>query len=293
MIETETLDRFGGLTCLGFTYPKYRQMLMAATLEGPVTAVQATVDGVPAGLVLAANAPGKDAGWIYSLYVDPPYRHLGVGKQLMRHIEGNVRARGLRRISLGYLDGRATTTQFERILSACAWGPPKPERIVCRCDDRMFGAEWMLHPPKLPHHCEIFSWSELQPDDRASLIASETEHRWIEQMVDPFKYDGRCEFNSVGMRYRGEVVGWVLTQRFDERWLMYGCSYIRPDLQGRGYIIPLYFEAVRRHGERLSLFPKAMWVVPFVFPAMVRFVRRRMAPYALSIDEYRITTKML
>jgi hypothetical protein len=67
MIKTETLDRFGGLAGLEFTCLKYRQMLMAATPQGPVNAVQATIDDIPAGLALAASAPEKDFGWIYRI----------------------------------------------------------------------------------------------------------------------------------------------------------------------------------------------------------------------------------
>jgi GNAT superfamily N-acetyltransferase len=293
MINTETLDRFAGLACLEFTYPKYRQMLLGATAQGPVTAVQASVDDIPAGLALAANAPGTDSAWIYSLYVAPAYRNLGLAKRLMQHLERDLRARGLHRMSVGYLTGPATTAHFERLLSADAWAAPKPDRIVCRCDYRALNAEWMLRPPKLPSDYEIFAWSDLPSEERAAFVASGARQYWIHPMLDPFKSDRPREFNSVGMRYRGQLVGWVLTERFNEETLLYSCSYMRPDLQRRARIVPLYVEAVRRHAERPALFPKAVWMVPFTFPAMVAFVRRRIGAHAESVEEYRVATKEL
>jgi GNAT superfamily N-acetyltransferase len=293
MITTESLERYGGLAFLTYTYPRYRRMLMAATHNGPVSAIGGFVDGKAAGLALAIDDPEGTRTEVCSLYVAPEFRRRGLGRELLVHLERDLRARGISRVSMAYLSGPNTSAPLGRILDELAWAPPEPERILCRCDGRMLTADWMSRPPKIPEGAEIFPWSELRDEEREALVASQATDPWIHPMVDPFKGDGTFAFNSVGMRHRGAVVGWVVTDRFDDESLMYSCSYMRPDLQHRGYIVALYVEAIRRHAERLAEFPKALWAVPCVFPRMVRFARRWLGPYATSIEEYMLTSKPL
>jgi GNAT superfamily N-acetyltransferase len=89
-----------------------------------------------------------------------------------------------------------------------------------------------------------------------------------------------------------DSVGWVLTQHFDSKTLVYSNSYMHPRLQGTARILPLYVKAVRRHSEDLSL-PQATWVVPFEHPGMVRFVRRWLAPYMKVVEELHVSMKHL
>ena len=46
--------------------------------------------------------------------------------------------------------------------------------------------------------------------------------------------------SSLGLRYRGEVVGWVINHRMDERTVRFTCSFMRRDLARRAAILALY-----------------------------------------------------
>jgi hypothetical protein len=251
-----------------------------------------SVDGCVAGLALALAPPAKGEATILSLYVAPEFRQHGLARKLMQHLECDLRARGAGQISLGYLEGPSNAVAMPRILADLGWDGPKPERLVCCADRRVLTARWIVRPFKLPEGYEIFSWADLRADERDALIASQAANPWIPPMVDPFGGDGTFAFNSVGLRERGAVVGWLVTAPFDSESLMYACSYIRPDLQPSGYIIALYAEAIRRQSVRPDL-PKARWAVPYVFPNMVRFVRRWVAPYANSLEDYVVAKKSL
>ena len=156
----------------------------------------------------------------------------------------------------------------------------------------------MQHAPwvsayKLPNSFEIFSWTDLSLSERHDLERQQETQHWIPDTLVPFKYENSMEpLNSVGLQYRGQVVGWVITQRFRTDTICYSCSYIRPDLQRRGRIIPLYAEAIRRHCTRPEI-PNATWVVPYIHEGMVQFVQHRMAEHMTSIDEFRRSCKSL
>jgi hypothetical protein len=67
---------------------------------------------------------------------------------------------------------------------------------------------------------------------------------------------------------------------------------MHPRLQRTARILPLYVDAVRKQAADPSL-PNALWVVPFVHPTMVRFVRGTMAPYMNRVEELRVSIKAL
>ncbi len=293
MIRTGSLRGFGSFAYLPYTYPRYRPMLLSASGKGPVTAVEGTVDGQPAGLALAADVPEHEAAVICSLYVAPPYRRLGLGKRMLEHIERDLRERGLRTLSIGYVTGWDTTAAFERILSRLGWSASAPYFLLVHCDCRMLGSEWMSLSTRLPDDYEIFLWSGLRAEERRALLASQASDPWIPQDLDPFQIEQFHAFNSLGLRYRGAVVGWVLTEEFDEQTLSYACSYIRPDLKRRGRLVQLWVEAVRRHALELAKYPKAAWRVICSEPDMARFIRHRMGPYADYLEEFRTSSKAL
>jgi GNAT superfamily N-acetyltransferase len=292
MIEIQVLDGIAGLPFAKFTFPKYRAMLLAANAAGPVTAIGATRDGAAVGLVLGTDLAAAPTSTVVSLYVDPAARGQRLGQALLARLEEVLRARGVAQMVIAYHEGRPGTPATHALLAALQWPAAVPERLLCKCDRRMLEADWMRARVPLPADYEIFPWGELTGEDRERFAAAQARDPWVTPDVDPLIFGKDVEFNSVGLRYRGDLVGWVLTERFDAQTLFYSCSYLRPDMQRMGRILPLYVEAVSRHAQRLDI-PNALWVVPYKHPAMVRFVRRKMAPYATLIQDYVVSTKAL
>lgn len=93
------------------------------------------------------------------------------------------------------------------------------------------------------------------------------------------------------MRYRGEVVGWVVNHLFDATTVRFTCSYMRDDLQGRGRLVAAYAESINRC--RAAGITEAIWTVPVQFPRMVAFSRRHLMPYTTSLTETRGSYKSL
>ena len=83
--------------------------------------------------------------------------------------------------------------------------------------------------------------------------------------------------SSVGLRYRGEVVGWVINHQIDPRTVRFTCSFMRKDLSRRARIVPLYSEALRRLSEAGCEF--CTFITPTVYAGMVEFIRRHGSPY--------------
>jgi hypothetical protein len=154
----------------------------------------------------------------------------------------------------------------------------------------MLDSPWLRDYP-VPRDAEIIPWSEVTAQDMEALKASQETDPWIHESLRPWTYQN-IEFNSVALRHKGAIAGWVITQRFNSSTLIYSNSYMHPSMQRTARILPLYVQAVRKQAADPGL-PNALWVVPFIHPTMVRFVRSWMAPYMTRVEELRMSTKSL
>lgn len=287
MIIFESLNLFSAPPFRAMTFPKFQAMLQSVGLGRQTIAIGASENHQPVGLILAEIQ--AQSAKILSLFVKTEYRNQGIATRLVDRIEQALISLGCQETYLVYAAGKRTTKALERVLEKCGWANPEPRMLICRCSSQaMQYAPWVQRAV-LPRSFEIFPWAELTLADRAALLSAE----WYPSSLSPFEYEPSMEpLNSLGLRYQGEVVGWMITQRpcFDT--VCYSCSYIHPDLQQRGRIIPLYAESIKRHCTRPDI-PNSSWVVPYIYAGMVQFVKHRMADYITSMDEFRRSTKTL
>lgn len=290
------------------TFPAYRRLLaLEPTVRHPEqgdpraiepVAVAALRGGVPIGLALAER-PLADAepAELLSLFVAPGERGQGVGEALVAAVERELAGLGIVELRAVWTAGRPASDAVERILARRAWSAPAPRTVSAR-----FRPEEMLTLPLFtPRHLaaldpgfEIFPWYDLDPAELAGLQAANQTRRWISEGLEPWSYGGGRAYDpatSVGARYRGKVVGWVLCERIDARLVRWTVSFLEKSLSRRGRIVPLYKVSLERAvaaGYELCLF-----VTPVRFPNMVRFIQRWISRRALFVGETRGSAKRL
>jgi GNAT superfamily N-acetyltransferase len=96
---------------------------------------------------------------------------------------------------------------------------------------------------------------------------------------------------SIGLRWRGEVVGWMICHRVAFDTLQYSAFFVREDLRRRGLGWALVHEAVRR---RLAD-PDLRYTI-FAVDARNRRMRAfadQLRPYLLGTSELRVSRKRL
>jgi hypothetical protein len=252
--------------------------------------IGALAGGQTAGLILGEAVDGK--GTILSLAVGQAYRNRGIGSALMRAMEKELAARGASTLTLTYVTEKPTTAALVRVLEKCEWPKAQPKHLVCTSDKRMYTAPWMAGYT-LPPEFEVFPWVELTAADRLQIERSQRTEGWIPEGLSPFDYEGSLEpANSLGIRFKGQVVGWLITQPREPDAVCYCCSYMRPDLQKRARLVAVYAEGVRRQ-VAFTTKPIGIWIVPFKHKQMANFVLRRMRPWLISLAEFHESKKPL
>ena len=282
------VDRFRAPLYEPLTFPAYRSLLRS----GPSNriAIGLMEDGKPTGLGLAELAEGGEVV-VRSIYVATPLRRRGHGAALLEAVEGHAREAGCAKLSAVWMAGLETSDAFEHMLDKQGWEPSQLRMHVLTSDLESIDRSRWLSRVKLEPGFETFSWTELTAAEREALFERQARDP-IPQDVWPFSSGRDIEpHSSVGVRHRGEVVGWVVNHPYDADTVRFTCSYMYGELQGRALLVAAYAESINRC--RAAGITKAIWAIPVQFPRMIAFSRRHLVPYATSLTETRGSTKRL
>ena len=250
------------------------------------------------GLDLASVKTESKSAEMLSLFTSAEHRGQGVATQLVSGLEDALRERGIKRLETSFERGRPKRDILEHILQKLAYETPRFTGLMCRVADdgkKLREAPW-LKESMLPASFEIFLWRDLKEEERQVITQRQEEESWYPPSLSPFGYNFQTEhLNSLGLRCRGEVVGWIINHRISRDTIRYTTLFVREDLQPFGLSISLLIESMRHHvfAEEGIRPPKAVFKVPDGFAGMIRFAREKMAPYVGEVNELVRTGKDL
>lgn len=289
----------------GMTFPAYRHLLSLEPAPRdprlgdprpvrPFGAV-ARIGEALVGLALAEQRLDAPAdAQLLSLYVAEDVRRTGIATRLVEAIERGARAAGVERLRAEYVTGRPQDGAFERVLAKRGWDRPVARTVtVDFTPARAASAPW-FERVRRPAGFEIFAWADLPEVERREMRRSHAERPWIARGLEFWIYEPLPidRVSSVGARWRGTVVGWVINHRMDAGLVRFTCAFMRPDLARRALLVPLMRESVGRllaDGRTR----RCTFVASVDNAAMVGFIRKRCAPWADLVGETRASEKRL
>lgn len=273
-------------------YPSWRTHLSSLINEKSIIAIGAAIDSKPIGLGVAKLISFSDRSQILSLFVKPMYRDRGVGSALLDRLERELIQSGSTNANLSYLKDGTTTPALKQTLHKQGWNLPHSEMLVCYSTaQKLQNAPWLYTYP-LPPSFSSFPLVELTLEEYQTIERQQAIEPWYPESLSPFKGELPVEpLNSLGLRYQGQVVGWIATHRVAPDTIRYTSLFVRKDLQKMGRAISLLAEAIKRQVN--SEIPQCTCTVSFENKAMMSFVKRRLAPFLTQTREIVRSHKLL
>ena len=249
--------------------------------------------GQAVGLVVAeADGNGPRSGRVHSLVIAPEHRRRGIGRALLEEVQGLLEADGARSLEGRYVPRQGECDGVAPLLDRCGWKSPESCALLARTDYATLSRAPFLRHTALPPEFEVFPWKDLTIADREDMARRQKEQQWYPEFLSPFTFEKEMiPAVSLGLRLRGEVVGWCISHPLSRDVLRCAKLYVRQDLQRRGRGVILLARAF--HESPASGFHKFLFDVALENPAMVRFVERRMRPYLQWTSYILRTTKQL
>jgi GNAT superfamily N-acetyltransferase len=288
------------LSYASLTYPHFRFLFNRfEQFQDSTVAVGYSLFSEPIGLALTQLCPDCQAAHVRSVFVRPAYRGQGIGTALLTRLEQEVAQRTYALLNVEYPADRPETSTWEHILNKAGWQPPRLTSLRCAIlgkplVDELMRAPWMQQT-HLPEGFELFLWSDLDADERQQIEAQQFDGQYehgLEPMIGERPFE---PLNSLGLRYHGEVIGWMLTVRTAPGRILYDRLFIAPQFRRRGQAVPLIVSAIQRHYAREGHLPEVggVWRTQVENLPMVRFIRRRLQPSLSSLVEFNTSYKTL
>lgn len=283
------------------TYRSYLPLL-ASLGSGPGVAVGAWrgSDGgeEAVGLALAQLDAAPDAAQVLSLFVAPDARHQGVGATLLAHLEEAVAGLGVPQVFGVYPSGKETTPHLEQLLAGRGWSPPRPRMYLFRACKPSF--ETIIQAPFLqathfPPGYEMFPWRDHTPQERAFVLAGIADGRFPAHL-SPFNEEAIVDPDvSLGLRYEGQLYGWMICHAIAPYTVRYTALYVREDIPIKGLGFRLFGQSLRRHLDRERGQPEVVgcWGVLASNP-FATLLQRRLLPhlpdatYSLTQESFKV-----
>lgn len=292
---------------IGMTFPSYRHLLSLEPQPrhpelGDEVAVApfgfvALENGRPLGLALAEVAQvAEPEAQLLSVFVESGARRRGLATALVDAVEQSARERGAKEISAIYTTGKPSIGFMEQVFTRRGWQAPQAISTSVR-----FKPDEALKSPAFDEGrlrayargLEIFPWSEVTAEELEEMRRSDAEKRWIERGLSALQYKvDEVDPSSVGARYKGRVVGWVINHRVIPDVVRWTVAYMRPDLSRRARVVPLFHASLQRLQEQGSC-RFCTFITPLSYPPMTLLIRRWIAPISFFVEESRRASCLL
>ncbi|MBA3815895.1 MAG: GNAT family N-acetyltransferase [Parachlamydiaceae bacterium] len=254
--------------------------------ETSLIAIGALHQGEPVGIVLASCYRHTHYVKVHYIHVLPEHRNHHIARQMLQAVYAVAKDEGGRYFTLIYKLEDPLSRALEKVLIACNWNPAQPFMIECLFECLTFDPPWFKAPYKIPSSIQEFPWSDLTKDEREQILHDE-RRGVIPLAVLPFRNEHLVEpLNSLGLRYDGRVIGWIITHRTAPDKIVYQALYIERSFHFLGPGIKLLIDSILIQKKVPIKWSAFQLPLTQVHPAWIQFINRRLIPYADEVIHY-------
>ncbi len=258
----------------------------------------AWLNGLPAGMALF-RIPEQQEGniskiYFLSVFVTSLFRKSGIASKLLEESEQILVEKGFNKITGQYQKEFPMSGVAEKMLEKRGW-ECEPFRLVVSSHH---GVGFLDDPllkrihGNLPKDYEYFLWKNIS-EEESKMLKEKIEK--LSPAYNPFNYEDYLSYNSVGLKYKGEVVGWFITLKHHiPNTTNYANMFVFSEHSKKGYGIGLFYETIRLEKLHLGenyLQQKFVAHVYYTNPPMIKLTERKLLKHATELTHYQRATK--
>ncbi len=300
MLEIRELKKEEHILFQEKTTKAYKSKML--TKDGNTVAVGCWLNKIPVGLALFEmpnhGESNETEAFLFSIFVTSLYRRMGIAKQLLEKSEVILFERGINRIEGEYAKEHPRSGIIEKLLNSMQW-EYEPYRMLISTQHGV----GLLDDPllrriskSLSEDYEYFFWKDLSASDMETLKAKIGN---LSAGLQPFSdyYIDYLHYNSLGLRYKGDVVGWMLTLKYmSPNTTDYANMYVFPEHAKLGYGMGLFYNSFELERTYLGNKYAQHSIVAHVYHInnkMTKLTERRLLKYTSKSIRYQSFSKSL
>lgn len=255
-------------------------------LKSPVVGVGALMEGHPIGIALATANTKVHSAFIHLLMIEESYKEADLARTLLQLLTQLILSQGVTLATFTYVKEDSFSNILEKIFLENNWQGPRPFIIECVFKRADFDPSWWYKNIELQEGFEIFLFKTLTQQEQKDLL-----HRYDQKIIPNYIFPfGRetnlIEYkNSLGLRYNGKVIGWMITHRIEPDIIRYSALYLEDDFANSGYWLKLLIDALRIHVEGMHEVTYGLLEINLdqISTRWLKFIERRLFPQACKI----------
>lgn len=286
----QVITHFGKLT-----FPKLEQLAKTRKVNEPLIMLIAHNGHHQVGAITLETLPNK-VGKILSWYVIPPYRGLGIGKELLIKVQKIAQKAKLQGLVIDYVSDWTQKDIIEAIIQKQKWEKPIVKLSLCKAsNDSISNAPWLKNLTDLPSTMEFGMWKDVTNEEKIIIQEKKNIQDWYPNIVSPFQSPQFVNLEtSVVLRHNKKIAGWMITHSVKKDTIEFTAAFVDSKelglqkksllLQLCKYSINLFLEEGYKYG---------IWQIQQENKTMFRFVDHFLKPYLINFTEQKVAYKAL
>lgn len=281
---TENLEKY--------TFPNIRKQIQSIDIKNPILAVSVRKNNDIIGLCIAEFDLGQSYSEIFSFYIDPEYRNKGIGQELLNKTEQILSQKGYEEMRTYFWSSWESHEATRHMLKAQNWSEPEKLMHVFRTDiERVSNIPWRKNVI-LPEGYEIVPWSWISPDEKKEIKDEQEFMPFYHESLSPFYHEEKIAFhNSLGLKFKGRVIGWLLTYWNSPTNLEYNNLFIRKEFR-TGIKIPLEMIRIASMRQVEQGVPDILWSVGEENSLLEHYLDKKFGDYSDKATIFRAVKRL-
>lgn len=242
--------------------------------------------GQPIGLALATYYPNLSLAKLIRFEIIKEFSTNELSIRLLRSLEDKLKSLNCYLLTYLFPATDPEYTETNRIFKEAGWSDPSLLIVRCHFNVKEFHPAWLDPCLKilLPQDFKIFPWRTLKPKD-VELLKHQQEEKTFPLGVSPLHDEKSIEYiNSLGIRYKGNVIGWIITNRIDRDTVSFSSFYLDRDFRGSKVALSMLARSINL--LKKTSIPKAVleFNLSQVDKYWIGFVKKKLVPHATKVE---------